>query len=70
MLALPNAKDRLLWFMIHCSREHASALKLSKTDLMQHLSVSHASLYRAISTLENEGYIKQHTDGGISLITE
>lgn len=68
MLAIPSAKDRLLWFIEHHTNNFNSSIKLSKTDLMHHLSISHASLYRAISKLESEGYIKRNTDGSISIV--
>jgi CRP-like cAMP-binding protein len=68
MLAIPNAKDRLLWFIGHYASDPNTSLKLSKTNLMQQLSISHASLYRAINSLEDEGYIERTADGSLRLI--
>ncbi len=67
LLAISNTKERLLCFICQQIKHQEDRVKLNKSKLINQLSISHASLYRALNQLENEQYIKKHSDGSISL---
>lgn len=66
MLAIPSAKDRLL-FAVTQSYQDKKSVTLNKSKLCQELSISRASLYRSLEQLEHEKYIEIHDNGKITL---
>lgn len=66
MLALPSAKERLL-FMITQACQSPKSITINKSKLCQELAISRASLYRCLEQLENEKYIQIDSNGKVNL---
>ena len=66
MLALPSAKERLL-FVIMESCQTNTSMPLNKSRLCQELSISRASLYRCLEQLQDEQYIQIYSNRKVGL---
>ena len=66
MLALPSAKERLL-FMITQACQSKKSITINKSKLCQELSISRASLYRCLEQLQEEQSIQIYENGKIGL---
>ncbi|MDO5718601.1 MAG: Crp/Fnr family transcriptional regulator [Tissierellia bacterium] len=67
LLAISNTKEKVLFYLCQQAKIHGGLIKINKSQLLNQLAISHASLYRALEQLEQDHYIKRHPDGSITL---
>ena len=57
LLSVPNSTERLLYYLQTAAEGDTVRLKIPKDELARQIGISRASLFRAISALEDEGKI-------------
>lgn len=57
LMSISGSAERLAFWIKHSARGNVATLSFSKDELARRLGLSRASLFRAISKLENEGII-------------
>lgn len=60
LMSIPGCKERLEFWLRQNSVNGEATIKLSKDDIAKRLGISRASLFRAISQLEQSGIISCH----------